>query len=401
MSGRTVTLAWQHDPASNAPVSYRKACKYDAFLPDPLVTGSVGLDAQTMGLVSEAEHSIRSLNAVAQPALKPLARLLLRTEAIASSKVEGMQMGVRELARAEAKKEAGDQPGANAIEILANIDAMELAVEEAAIVPTFSIAEIEEIHRLLMKEAWNSHVAGRIRTVQNWIGGNDYNPCGSDYAPPPPEYVRPLLLNLCDAINEDIAPPLVQAALVHAQFETIHPFDDGNGRTGRALIQVVLRRRGIAASYVPPISVMLARSKDRYISGLTRFREDGGETDWIRHFAEATTAAANLARSYLGAIQSLVEKWRSALEASANPRRDSVAWRIIDQLPGHPIITSPVAQVLTGGSPPSVNKAIADLEASGILLPLYKGKRNRSWEAEGLLELLALLENGETPGEAD
>jgi len=397
MSGRTVTLTWQHDPASNAPVSYRRACKYDAFLPDPLVAENVALDALTMGIVSEAEHSIRSLNAVAQPAFEPLARFLLRTEAIASSKVEGMQMGVRELARAEAKKEAGGQPGSNATEILANIDAMKLAVEEAAGEPTFSIAQIEEIHRLLMKEAWNSHVAGRIRTVQNWIGGNDYNPCGSDYAPPPPEYLTPLLLNLCDAINEDVTPPLVQAALVHAQFETIHPFDDGNGRTGRALIQVVLRRRGIAASYVPPVSVVLARSKDRYISGLTRFREDGGETDWIRHFAEATTTAANLARSYLGAIESLVEKWRSALKSSVNPRSDSVAWQIIDQLPGHPIITAPVARVLTGGSPPSVNNAMAALETSGVLVPLYKGKRNRSWEAAGLLDLLSLLENGEMP----
>jgi Fic family protein len=185
--------------------------------------------------------------------------------------------------------------------------------------------------------------------------------------------------------------------LVHAQFETIHPFDDGNGRTGRALIQVVLRRRGIAASYVPPISVILAKSKDRYISGLTRFREEGGETDWIIQFAEATTTAANLARSYLGAIESLVQNWRSALESSVNPRSDSVAWQIIDQLPGHPIITSPIAKVLTGGSTPSINNAIKALESSRILLPLYKGKRNRSWEAAGLLDLLALLENGEMP----
>jgi Fic family protein len=398
MSGRTVTLTWQHNPASNAPVSYRRACKYDVFLPDPLTLSTVGLDARTLGIVSEAEQSIQSLNAVAQPALKPLARLLLRTEAIASSKVEGMQMGVRELARAEARKEAGEKTGPDALEILANIDAMEEAVEEAANIPVFSIDEIRKIHYLLMKDAWNDHIAGKIRTVQNWIGGNDYNPCGSDYAPPPPEHVEPLLRNLCEAINDETVSPLVQAAMVHAQFETIHPFDDGNGRTGRALIQVILRRRAIAASYVPPISVILARSKERYISGLVAFRESEGEIEWIRQFAEAATAAANLARAYLGAIQTLVQTWKSTLAATVNPRIDSAAWEIIDHLPGHPIITVPIGMALTIKSKPSINKAMGELEKAGVLLPLHKNaKRNRSWEAAGLLELLASLENGEMP----
>jgi Fic family protein len=397
MSGRIVTMTWQPNHPSNAPVSDRRGCKYDVFVPEPLVLGNVGLDGKTLGIVSEAEQSIQALNALPQPASKPLARLLLRTEAIASSKVEGMQMGVRELARAEAKKEAGEKTGQESLEILANIDAMEEAVEEAARVSAFSINEIREIHRLLTKDAWNSHIAGKIRTVQNWIGGNDYNPCGSDYAPPPPEHVESLLGNLCEAINDDAVSPLVQAAMVHAQFETIHPFDDGNGRTGRALIQVVLRRRGIAASYVPPISVILARSKGRYISWLVRFREEGGEIDWIRQFAEATTAAANLARSYLGAIQTLLENWKSTLASSVNPRADSVAWTIIDELPGHPIITAPIAGALTLRSKPSVHKAMKELEQAGVLLPLYKGARNRSWEAAGLLELLASLENGEMP----
>ncbi len=396
MTGRLVTLTWQHNPVSNAPASYRRACKYDAFIPEPLSVTTLNLNAGIMASVSEAEQAIRSLNDGPQPALNPLARLLLRTESIASSKVEGMQIGVRELARAEARKEGGEMPGSAAVEILANIDAMVLAVDETATVESFSIADIERIHRLLMEHSWNGHIAGRLRNQQNWIGGNDHNPCGADYVPPPPEYVHHLLTNLCDTVNSDSLPPLVQAALVHAQFETIHPFDDGNGRTGRAIIQVVLRRRGIAASYVPPISVILAKSKDRYIKGLTRFREEGGDIDWIRQFAEATTSAARLARSYLTAIQALVGEWQARLEAAANPRKDSVAWRIIEILPAHPMITVPIAEVVTGGSRPSVNKAVGELEASGILLALSSGKRNRSWEAAGLLDLLGRLENGET-----
>src|SRR5690606_24916692 len=110
-----------------------------------------------------------------------------------------------------------------------------------------------------------------------------------------------------------------QAALVHAQFETIHPFDDGNGRTGRALIHVVLRRRGVAPDYVPPISVVLAAARDRYIAGLTRFRGDG-VVEWIEQFAAATVHAANLARRYLGRVEALMEEWRERLRAAAAPR---------------------------------------------------------------------------------
>lgn len=397
MAGKQVRLTWRYNPAIYAPAKYRKACKYEAFIPDPLASSPIQLGAEIMGMVSEAENAIRALNDVARPGLRPLARLLLRTESIASSKVEGMQLGVRELARAEARKESGGKPGPTALEILANMDVMELAVEDAATVERFSVREIEAVHRRLMENAPNSHVAGQIRTQQNWIGGNDHNPCGADYVPPPPDHVTPLLADLCNAVNDDVLPPLIQAALIHAQFETIHPFDDGNGRTGRALIQIVLRRREIASSYVPPISVVLARGKGRYIQGLTQFREEGGAARWIEQFSEATASAANLARTYLVAVQELTAQWRNRLSSSVAPRSDSVAWKLIDILPAHPMITGPVAEAATGGSRPSVYKAIRELRTAGVLIPLSEGKRNQSWEAAGLLDLLAQWEAGELP----
>jgi Fic family protein len=397
MAGKQVRLTWRYNPAIYAPAKYRKACKYEAFIPDPLASSPIQLGAETMGMVYEAENAIRALNDVARPGLRPLARLLLRTESIASSRVEGMQLGVRELARAEARKESGGKPGPTALEILANIDAMELAVEDAATVECFSVREIEAVHRRLMENAPNSHVAGQIRTQQNWIGGNDHNPCGAEYVPPPPDHVTPLLADLCNAVNDDVLPPLIQAALIHAQFETIHPFDDGNGRTGRALIQIVLRRREIASSDVPPISVVLARDKARYIQGLTQFREKGGAARWIEQFSEATASAANLARTYLVAVQELTAQWRNRLSSSVAPRSDSVAWKLIDILPAHPMITGPVAETATGGSRPSVYKAIRELRTAGVLVPLSEGKRNQSWEAAGLLDLLAQWEAGELP----
>jgi Fic family protein len=215
--------------------------------------------------------------------------------------------------------------------------------------------------------------------------------------PPPPEYVLPLLDDLFDAMDDDRLPPLVQAALVHAQFETIHPFHDGNGRTGRVLIHVVLNRRGLAPEYVPPISVVLASSRDRYIAALTAYREDGIER-WIEHFSAATATAVNLASEYLRAVDELSEQWRSALGSlPSSPRSDAAAWAIIDVLPAHPIITARVAAAATGRAKPRVYQALESLEQAGVLLPLTKKRRNRSWEARGLLSLLEGLDAGERP----
>lgn len=397
MPGHLVPRTWQYDPTVDAPAAYKRACRYEAFVPSELSSLNLRLDAALGGLISEAEHAIRHLNDEGGATLAPLARLLLRTESIASSKVEGMQLGVRELARAEARAESGVAPGSTALDVLANIDAMVLAVDEAAEVERFGEREILAIHRRLLERAPHRHIAGRVRTQQSWIGGNDYNPCGADFVPPPPEDVGRLLADLCQAINDERLPPLVQAALVHAQFETIHPFDDGNGRTGRALVHVVLRRRGIAPRFLPPISVVFAGAKDRYIAGLTRFREDGVAA-WVEHFAAATVRAARLARAYVRAVRALQERWREQLRTTERaPRADATAWAIIDLLPAHPMISAPVAAAVTERAKSRVYEAIEQLVRAGVLLPLSEGRRNRWWEAVGLLELIAQLEAGQLP----
>lgn len=397
MPGRLIRQTWQFDPTLDAPPRYRRACRYDAFVPDELSSLSLHLDAGIAGLVSDAEHAIRELNETADAALAPLARLLLRTESIASSKVEGMQMGVRELARAEARAASGIAPAPTAAELLANIDAMVLAVDEAAEVARFGKRQILAIHERLLQRSPHKHIAGRLRTRQNWIGGNDYNPCGADFVPPPPEEVDRLLADLCAAIDEETLSPLVQAAMVHAQFATIHPFDDGNGRTGRALIHVVLRRRGLAPRFIPPISVVFAGARDRYVAGLTRFRGDG-VAEWIEQFAGATARAARLARDHVGAVRALQERWREQLGASKGaPRAGASAWAIIDVLPAHPMISAPVAVAVTGRSRARIYEAIEQLVAADVLVPLTEGKRNRWWEAAGFLELVGRMEGGTLP----
>ncbi len=397
MPGRLEARTWMSDPTIHAAGKYRRACKYNAFVPDKLLGLPLSLDATLAGLVSEAEAAVRSLNEVAVPALDPLARLLLRTESIASSKVEGLQLGLREVARAEARVETGQGASTTAIEILANIDAMVLAIDEAARVSRFGVPQIVAIHKRLMERAERQRAAGAIRTQQNWIGGNDHNPCGADFVPPPPEELEELLADLCESINDDLLPPVIQAAFVHAQFESIHPFEDGNGRTGRALIHVVLRRRGVAPRYVPPISVVIAGTRSRYIDGLTNFRGDR-INQWVEYFADAAGRAARLAKAYLEAVQTLRAEWRNRLAGIPEaPRADAAAWAVIDVLPAHPMISVAVGAAAAGRSKPATYEAFKQLDAAGVLVPLSKARRNQSWEVNGLLDLIGGLESGVLP----
>ena len=393
MRGTLARRVWQHDPALYAPARYRRACAYDVFIPFPLSDLALQMPGDVAGVVSDAEKAIADLNRRAGPELMPLARLLLRTESIASSKVEGMQVDARTLARAEANQEAGRRVGPEAAEILANIDAMQLAVERASSTGGITPRDIIDIHRMLLARAPNAHIAGRIRTAQNWIGGNDYNPCGADFVPPPPEEVQRLLADLCVFCDDEALPPLVQAALAHAQFETIHPFDDGNGRTGRALVQIILRRRGLAPAFVPPISVILARDREQYIKGLTLFREDR-IAEWLTLFAVAASKAAGLAVRYGVRVGELQQVWRQKLREHSNPRSDAAAWAIIDVLPAHPILTVPIAVAATRRTKPAATNAVAELERAGVLRRSSESARNRAWEAEDLLDLYVGLESG-------
>ena len=396
MRGRFVRGTWRWDASVYAPPNFRRSCSYDAFIPDPLNVdlADYELPSGLAATLSEVEQRVSALNQTPDPALFSLSRLLLRTESIASSKVEGMQADARALAMAEAKVRLKRSIGQQAREIIANIEAMEHAVQRTAESERFDVDHLCQVHAALMNRFPASRLAGQLRDSQNWIGGNNYNPCRAAYVPPPPDDVFPLLENLCEFAESDLVSPLMQAAIAHAQFETIHPFDDGNGRTGRALVQVILRRRRLAPRFVPPISVVLSQRRDVYIQGLIDYRE-GRLTEWITTFAAATAQASNLALQYSNIIHDLLGYWQHRLRLASNPRADAAAWQIIRQLPAYPAITVPDAVYATGRSQPAVNAAFAQLEDAGILIPLGQSRRNRAWEPQGLLDLIIALESGE------
>ena len=320
--------------------------------------------------------------------LGAIAQNLLRSESVASSRIEGVVISQKHLARAAHEDKAKRRGDYRAAAVLGNVEAMKRAIEIGAEGEQFAVADLLDIHLRLLRFTEDRGIAGVIRQAQNWIGGNDHNPVGAVYVPPPPEHVPELLDDLCRFVEQDDLPPVAQAAIAHAQFETIHPFADGNGRAGRALIYAILRRRGEIASYIPPISLVLGSVPRTYIGGLTDYR-DGKLSEWCETFASATARAAVEAEALAQEIEALQEDWFGRL---GRPRSDSAASRLVASLPEQPVIDVSAAERLSGRSHVAVGAALKRLEEVGILRRLNERKWGRVWECDEVLELVERFE---------
>ena len=345
---KVIRKHWQSEVSAGLPRKDRQSCEYAAYVPDPLMGRPVVLDGAVAADVADAEAAIMRLNldAGALVDTEALARLLLRAESVASSKIEGLEIGPRRLLEAEAARALGETSSdVTASEVLGNIEAMVYAAQSVKGDEDLSLGHLLEIHRRLLLGSRLEGTGGEIRTVQNWIGGSSYNPCSAAFVPPPPELVEDLLLDLCRFCNDDSLPAVVQAALAHAQFETIHPFVDGNDRTGRALIHLTLRRRGLAPRVLPPVSLVLATWATDYIAALEGTRYTGqpgsrvaqaGLNDWVGLFATACSRAVDDAADFDERARGLEAAWRSRL---GSVRAKSATDLLLRALPGAPILT--------------------------------------------------------------
>ena len=387
--GHTEKRLWPADPGAYGGRKARRPGAYEVFIPDEISGRDFPLDGDAVAAVTEATRALQHLEASPPriATLGALAQNLLRSESVASSRIEGVHLSHKRLARAAYQADRG-QRDRRAAEVLGNVEAMKHAIEIGTAGKPLTTSDIEDIHRTLLRFTEDADIAGVVRESQNWIGGNDYNPIGAAYVPPPPEYVRPLLDDVCAfATRTDLA-PIVQAGIVHAQFETIHPFADGNGRVGRALIYTVLRRRGEIPNYIPPISLILAAEPKGYVGGLTAYRE-GQVSSWLAQFAGATAQAAGEAERLAEAIEQRQSVW---LDELGQPRRDAAVRQLVSALPQQPVIDVAVAQKLTGKSHVAVGKALQELERAGILQRLNERKWGRVWECDQLLSLVDAFE---------
>jgi Fic family protein len=396
-------------PSLTAPrANDRRAGHFHPYLPDLLLTRPVMLDAGLGTRAARVENAVRSLTAgPGARGLEGLARFLLRSEAIASSRIEGLQVSPQQVALAEfALAEGGQVKGftENARLVANNITALRRAATDLAAAPAVTVAGIEDLQRALLP----NHQPLGVRTSQNWVGGSDWHPLDAEFVPPPADQVPVLMADLADYINSALHAPLIQAALVHAQFETIHPFTDGNGRVGRALIHTVLARRGMVRVAVLPVSLVMLTRSDAYVAGLTAYRYDGppsdtdaraAVTDWLSMFLDAVDVAAEQAWQFADELTVLRREWDQRLITERQrrgvrdrPRADSTVVKLLDALPEAPLVTARSAERLLGVSFPAARNALEELAEAKILSRKQVEQNTTGYLARDVFDLLVFAE---------
>lgn len=383
--GHYVKRTWPGNPTGQTK-SERLPAAYEAYVPEPIADYDPKVSAALSRALSETDAEIVALNHVEQdraPQIEALARQLLRHESLASSRIEGHALSHKRIGEAAYDPTTSD---IDAKAVLANIEAMNEAIEIGAGTKQISKRTILHLHRTLM-ESTRPEIAGKVREKQNWVGGNWQSPIGAEFVPPPHEEAGPLLADLAKFMNRTDLPPTLQAALTHSQFETIHPFADGNGRIGRCLIHVIYKRRHIADHQVPPISLLIATDVDLYTKALMAYRQ-ADEEEWTSYFAHTATAAARAGLDFRERLSELQGHWRE----QARVRRGSTADKLIDLLPAQPVVDVRAAAGLAGTSEEAARLALNTLEERGVVVRASKRNWGRVWEAKGLWNLLDRFE---------
>lgn len=305
----------------------------------------------------------------------PLTTVLLRSESAASSRIENLTVGARQLALAE----LGAPASRNAREVAGNVAAMEAAMALAGRLDERSILAM---HAALMR-AHEPEQAGRWRTQQVWIGTSSDSPAGAVFVPPHHDRIEGAMRDLVEFIGRDDLPVLLQAAVAHAQFETVHPFTDGNGRTGRALLHALLKGKGLATRVTVPVSAGLLTDTSGYFAALGSYR-DGDVVPIVEQVARAARSAVGQGRRLSERLAGVKEEWLAA----ARFRKGSAGRRLIDVLIGQPAVNLPFVEQALAVSQTAARRAIDQLAAAGIITESTDRRRNRVWIAHDVVDAL-------------
>jgi Fic family protein len=352
-----------------------------AWVPHLLTGQDFEVSVRTARRTEQAVAAVRA-SGVASTRFEPLALLLLRAEGVASSYIEGLRTPLADVAAAE----VGDTSNATAAWVADNLTAVRYALNGAG--RNLTVEGIHEWHRLLMGPTGRlpEEMVGAFRTAQSWIGGT--SPRNATFVPPPPERVEDLMVDLVGFINAEWVDPVTQAAVAHAQFETIHPYGDGNGRIGRILIGWILAHR-TGVTVPPPVSVFIARDPGGYLAGLTRFRL--GELDpWVEWLAAELQYSSEAAEGLIERSEQLLEQWRRRTE---DLRADATARQVLPVLVEHPVVSSDLVAARVAVSERAARAALATLDERGIVEPYDKapagpGRPRRYWVASELIAIV-------------
>jgi Fic family protein len=332
------------------------------------------VDSRTQALVEAATVDMVRFDAELGQDTAPFAALLLGSESASSSQIENLTAGARRIALAQ----LGDTSSTNASLIASNVTAMQAAIDLSE---DLSVENIAVMHHALLN-ASDQNVAGEYREAQNWIRGN--SPHTAEFVPPHTGRVLPAMDDLVAFMRRDDIPALTQAAIAHAQFETIHPFADGNGRSGRAIVSALLRAKGVTEKVTIPVSSGLLTHTGLYFDALGAYRQ-GSIQPIVERFAESGVNAVENGRLLANEIRAVEDDYRERLaDAPASVRR------VLAMLPEEPAVTAEMISDHTSTATATAYRAIERLEAAGILTPAGKIRGTRVWVAA---DIIAALDN--------
>jgi fido (protein-threonine AMPylation protein) len=399
--GRFVRATWLSSASGlGIPRRDRESGVFTAYVPDGLAGRAILLDEATTASVALATEALERLQRASyRSAERSSGHLLRYLEAIGSCRIEDLEVSFRRLMRAEVLARAG-MPllDATARAVLGDVDAVVDVLEAPQ--TSISLDRLLDVHRLVLAGTNDARYGGVVRTEQNWIGGSSFTPLRAVFVPPPPEYVPALLEDLVSFCNDDGVPAVAQAAIAHAQFETIHPFIDGNGRAGRALIHMILRRRSLISSVVLPISLALASNISSYTNSLNATRHDGPETTppaldsmnaWIRLFSIACVRAAAEAQSLLERVAELLERWRPMIGPTySNP----LVAELLALLPHMPVFIPRSAAQLLSCNVEELSAALDALAAVSVIRKVSIARGHTAFEAPQVIGVLSAAADG-------
>lgn len=348
-------------------------------LPPHIAERDYPMDRALSAMTTAAVGDLSNLDLVHGRTLKALNHLHLRAESVDSSKIEDIDASLADYGRAL----LGVGANASANSMAAATSALTRLIGDTQLTRKIrSEAVLQAHHDLFARVPDEAHRAGVYRTRQNWVGGSDYSPLGALHVPPPPETVPSYLEDLFAFCNRDDLPSLVQAAIAHAQFESIHPFIDGNGRIGRTLIHAILRRRRATRHLTVPIASALVAHRDRYFAALNDYRAGTARTliEMLATATRITTAESWHTVDVLGRIR---ETWA---EAAGSPRSGTPDYRMLDLVVEEPIINVALATQRLRIDEADVAAAIPRLVAAGVLRQAPRSRQRPLWLAPAVLD---------------
>jgi Fic family protein len=348
---------------------------YEAAVVPSIAPLTPSLPSDVVALDAEAAAEIARFDADVGSDLVPFETVMLRSESASSSMIENLTSGARAIVLAE----MGSREKRNATLVVGNVAAMRAAIRMA---DDLDEEAILAMHRALLQDS-EPGIAGRWREQQVWIGGDAYGPRGAEFVLPHHEHVPSLMADLVAFGRRTDLPVLTQAALAHAQFETIHPFPDGNGRTGRALVHALLRRHRLTRSVTVPVSAGLLTDTGGYFAALMAYRA-GDPAPIVQRFATASFLAIANARRLVDDLHAIRERWGAAIRT----RRGATAWRVTDLLLRQPLVDAATIARELGVASGNAPRTVAPLVEAGILVESTGHSRNRVWQAPEVLSAL-------------